>query len=100
MATLKEIVQAAMAGYAVKGLNGYNVLTATPAQDLMTIVSVAMVKGHRITTTTLIAHIQGDVVVIEADANNKPLVDALVQAGLPRSQIILAYAGEPVPEAV
>lgn len=100
MATLKDTVQVAMAGYAVKGLNGYSVLTATPDQNLMTIVSVATVKGQRITTTTLITRIQGDAVVIEVDANSKSLVDALVQAGLPRSQIILAYAGEPVPEGV
>jgi hypothetical protein len=30
--------------------------------------------------------------------NNKPLIDALVQAGIPRAQIILAYAGENAPE--
>jgi hypothetical protein len=29
---------------------------------------------------------------------NKKLVDALVQAGIPRQQIILAYAGESIPE--
>lgn len=34
------------------------------------------------------------------DMNNQPPVDALVQAGLPRERIILAYAGEPVPESV
>ncbi|MBX3063608.1 MAG: hypothetical protein U0528_14555 [Anaerolineae bacterium] len=27
-----------------------------------------------------------------------PLIDALVQAGIPRDKIILAFAGEPVPE--
>lgn len=31
--------------------------------------------------------------------NNKPLVDALMQAGIPRAQIILGYAGEAVPES-
>jgi hypothetical protein len=38
-------------------------------------------------------------IVIEMDDSNKPLVDALLQAGIPRSKIILAYAGEPVPES-
>jgi hypothetical protein len=33
-----------------------------------------------------------------AKSPNKPLVDALVDAGVPRAQIILAYAGEAVPE--
>jgi hypothetical protein len=39
-----------------------------------------------------------DQIIIERDINNKPLVDALVQNGIPREQIILAYAGEPVEE--
>jgi hypothetical protein len=30
--------------------------------------------------------------------NNKLVVDALMQAGISRKNIILAYAGEPVPE--
>lgn len=30
--------------------------------------------------------------------HNKPLVEALVQAGIPREKIVLAYAGEPVPQ--
>jgi hypothetical protein len=38
--------------------------------------------------------------VIDVDYNNKQLVDALVQNGIPRNQIILAYAGETVPESV
>jgi hypothetical protein len=37
-------------------------------------------------------------VVIERDQNDKLVVDALLQAGVPRSQIVLAYAGEHVPE--
>ena len=38
-------------------------------------------------------------IIIDRDINNKPLIDALVQAGVPRTQIILAYMGEPVPES-
>jgi hypothetical protein len=97
MGSLKEIVADAMAGYAVKGLNGYSVLTSTPDQRFLTIVSVADVKGLHLTTTSLIAHIEADQVIIEHDINNKPLVDALLQVGIPREKIILAYAGEPVP---
>lgn len=33
-------------------------------------------------------------IVIEEDATDKPLLDALLQRGVPRNQIILAYAGE------
>jgi hypothetical protein len=48
--------------------------------------------------TGLIVHCIDNLIIVDRDINNKPLVDALVQAGVPRSQIILAYAGEPVPE--
>jgi hypothetical protein len=38
-------------------------------------------------------------IIIDHDANNKSLVDALEQAGIPREQIVLAYAGEKFKEA-
>jgi vancomycin permeability regulator SanA len=38
--------------------------------------------------------IEGNPVVIEYDANNKPLIEMLISAGIPREQIVLAYAGE------
>lgn len=47
----------------------------------------------------VLARIVGDKVVIEEDAADKKLIDALLQRGIPRSQIILAYSGEPIPDA-
>jgi hypothetical protein len=47
----------------------------------------------------LIVRLEGDHIIIERDINDKVLVDALVQAGIPRQQIILAYAGEALKEA-
>lgn len=46
----------------------------------------------------VMARVVGDKVVIEDDGTDKPLVDALLQRGIPRSQIILAYEGEPIPD--
>ncbi len=37
-------------------------------------------------------------IVIEVDNTDKPLMDALVQQGVPREQIVLAYAGETLPD--
>jgi hypothetical protein len=37
------------------------------------------------------------VIILEDTTIDKPLVDALVQAGVPREQIVLAYAGETLP---
>jgi len=98
MASLKDTIQQVMAGYAVKGLNGYSVLTSSADQHFFTIVSVANVKGQRSTTTSLIVHLENNSIIIEHDINSKPLVDALVEAGISRKRIILAYAGEPVPK--
>jgi hypothetical protein len=44
--------------------------------------------------SALFARIIDETIIIESDNTNKPLVDALMDAGVPRTQIILAYAGE------
>jgi vancomycin permeability regulator SanA len=49
--------------------------------------------------TGLIVRTIGDIIVIDRDNNSKPLFDALLQAGVPREQIVLAYAGESIPHA-
>ncbi len=63
---------------------------------MFTIVSVGEVRDRRIVDMGLVVRLINDKIVIERDVNDKPLVDALVQAGIPRQQIILAYAGEPL----
>lgn len=49
-------------------------------------------------SVVVIARVQGDLVIIEEDLTDRPLVDRLVAAGVPRDKIIMAYMGEPVPE--
>jgi hypothetical protein len=44
------------------------------------------------------ARIVNDKVVIDEDRTDRPLWKELVQAGIPREQIICAYAGEKLPE--
>jgi sulfur carrier protein ThiS len=61
------------------------------------VVTVPHNKGNAF--ISLLVRILGETVVVERDQNDKPLVDALAQAGIPRSKIILAYAGEAVPES-
>ena len=47
----------------------------------------------------MLAHLVGDLIVIDEDTTDKPLVDALMlNGGIPRAKIILAYAGETLPE--
>jgi hypothetical protein len=100
MATLQETVRTVIKEYAVDGANFKSYLTANHDEDLFTVVDIARDQDNRrFTATSIVLEILENLIVIVHDDNNKPLVDALVQAGIPRSQIILAYEGETVPEA-
>ncbi len=59
---------------------------------------VAQAKGKHISGVNLVVRIVADKVIVECDQNDKVIVDALVQAGKKREDIILAYAGEDEPK--
>ena len=44
-------------------------------------------------------HIDQERVLVEIDTTDRPLDEALIAAGIPRSQIVLSYAGETDPTA-
>lgn len=46
----------------------------------------------------VMARVIDDTIIIETDNTDRPLDEALVQAGIPREKIILAYAGETIPQ--
>ena len=96
--TLSQITAKEVAAYAVKALNGNSFFAASPDNRLFAVVDVSIQNGKRYTGAGLIARIEGASVIIEYDMNDKPLVDALVQAGVPREQIVLAYIGESQPQ--
>lgn len=98
MDTLIVRVHQIVSGYARKGLNGESFLTKSDDGRILSVVGVGRLGGKHISNVSLVVRIEGDVIIIERDQNEKLLVDALVQAGIPRAQIILAYVGEPVPE--
>jgi hypothetical protein len=87
-----------MSGYAVKGWNSCSYLTYNADQTVFVVATIGVTQGKRIAFADLIVRLLGDKIVIEEDRNNKMLVDALVSAGVPRGQIILAYAGEALEE--
>lgn len=84
-----------MMSYARKGLNSQSYLTHNDDNTVFTVVTT--INGKNTSFMSLLVRILTDTVVIERDQNDKPLVDALVQAGVSRNRIILTYAGEPVP---
>jgi hypothetical protein len=94
MAKLKQTLHKVLQDYAGKALNGHLYLTSNEDESLFTITSIANVRGETVIETGIVARLEYETIVIERDISNKPLVDALVQAGVPREQIVLAYAGE------
>ncbi len=99
MDSLKQIVHEVVSGYAGKVLNGYSYLTQNADGTVFTVVIVTRIQGKHVSGISLVVRIVGNTVIVERDQNDKIVLDALLQAGVPRAQIILAYAGEPVPES-
>lgn len=99
MDTVKDTLLREMEGYAGRALNGHSYLMASADGSIFAIVSIGRVRDRRIVDSGLVARLAGDRIVIEHDVNDKPLVDALTQAGVPRGQIVLAYAGESAEDA-
>jgi hypothetical protein len=98
MENLTQTVREAMSSYATEGENGYSYLTQSIDEDVFAVVYVSEQRGKTEIDTGLMVRIVNDRVIIMRDQNNKPLVDMLLQAGVPREQIVLAYAGEKVEE--
>jgi hypothetical protein len=63
-----------------------------------TVFTVGDLPEKRVVDAGLIVRVVDDRIIIERDVNDKPLSDALLQAGVPREQIIMAYVGEPIEE--
>lgn len=101
MDTLKSIVREEVAKYSGSG-RGANIILFPSLDDengVYNVVAIDYPIRNDIALVIVFARIVGNKVVIEEDTTDKPLVDALIQRGIPREQIILAYTGEPIPDA-
>ena len=94
MDTLIDTLTAVMRGYAGRDLNGESFLMHSDEGNILTVISTGDLRGAHFAVASLVACVVDRRIVIELDINDKPLVDALVAAGVPREQILLAYAGE------
>ncbi len=102
MAGLVDTVREEVGKYAASG-RGLNLRLFFVADELKQIYNVLDVEypvRREVAGIVVFARIVGDQVVIEEDTTDKPLVDALIQQGIPREQIVLAYQGEPVPDPI
>jgi hypothetical protein len=101
MDTLTAIVREEVAKYAGNG-RGANIILFPILDDehkTYTVNAVDYPTRENIAGVVVLARVVGEQVVIEEDTTDKKLIDALLQRGIPRSQIVLAYNNEPIPDA-
>ncbi len=98
MDPLAELVKGQVFWYAGGGLGVELVTLANDAQQVYAIAVIDAPSYKQPPEFMILARVKGDRVIVEADTTDRPLVDALVAAGIPREKIVLAYAGEPLPE--
>jgi hypothetical protein len=97
MDSLEHIVKRVVHGYAVTGANLRTVAFSNDEQHFYAVNIIDTPVRKRPAGVMVMARVEGDKVIIEEDLTDRPLVDALVRAGIPREQIVLAYAGDPIP---
>ncbi len=98
---LTEIVRHEVADYArVHGYKSKVFYVGDDNQHIYTVVVVPdddhpFISNARV---NIMARVLDDKVVIDEDITDRPLYEALEEAGIPREQIFLAYAGETLPD--
>ncbi|MBA3868997.1 MAG: XisI protein [Anaerolineae bacterium] len=66
--------------------------------QVYTVIDIPHIPRSYSTEIVVMARVVGDYIVIDEDTTDKLLVEALIiNAGLPREKIILAYQGELIP---
>ena len=90
---LQAITSRVVAGYVARSLNAklYHIHDEANKIDSVVVVPNKRSNSPHIMVMT---RIDGDQVIIEADTTDRPLAEALTSAGIPRSNIVLAYANE------
>lgn len=97
MDRLNDILREEVELYAGIGANCYLFPLLDDKHQTYGINSISYPVRKRPAGVVLLARIQDDKIIIEEDRTDKPLLEALLQRGIPREQIILAYAGESIP---
>lgn len=102
MGTLAEILREEVSWYAAQG-TGVKLRLFKSLDDLNQTYAVTAVRDpnpqQEPPRIVVLARIVGDQIIIEADNTDRPLYRHLIEVGIPREQITLAYAGEARPES-
>jgi len=94
---IKTVLEQELEGYAGEGANGVTIMTSSKDGNEFVLMVQAHIQGKPFTRVSVSVGIIGESIMIYEDRNDPPLVESLMQVGVPREQIVLAYAGEPIP---
>jgi len=94
---LKSIVEREVKAYAVEGWNVNITFTTDASGHEFVLIAHATEDGKTTTFTSMMVEVVGENIIIHQDHNDPALADTLMQVGIPREKIILAYMGESVP---
>jgi len=100
MENLVNIVREEVEKYAGNGEGG-NLrlyLLHNETSDTFAVAAVDYPNRKYPASVVVMARVVGEIVIIEDDKTDKPLYKALIQRGIQREHIILAYDGELYPE--
>lgn len=92
MASLVDVVKEVVFSYASGGLNLRTYPLSNEDLQIYAVNVIDWPERHHPAAVVVLARIEGDQVIIEEDLTDRPLVEALVSAGVPREQITLKYA--------
>jgi len=92
MASLASIVKEVVFSYASGGLNLRTFALSNEDQGVYSVNVIDWPEHHRPASVVVLARVEGEQVIVEEDLTDRPLVEALVTAGIPREQIVLKYA--------
>jgi hypothetical protein len=99
VADLTSVIQHQVKDYAVPTYKAKTYYVGDEKQQIYTVIVVPNDNYPFPTKAgiTVMARIVDEYVVIDQDITDRPLYEALIAAGIPREQIVLAYAGETLP---
>ncbi len=93
-----EVVRHEVADYAdAQTYKAATYFTQDDRQQIYSVVVVPELPRPFPARVVVMARVVADKVIIDEDTTDRPLYEALMRAGIPREQIVLAYAGETLP---
>jgi hypothetical protein len=97
MDRLTDVVRDVVFWYAGGGFDLRTYAMVDEAQHAYSVISVSEPVGKFPSSVIVLARILDNLVIIEEDTTDRPLLNKLLEAGIPRHQIVCANEGEAIP---